>query len=385
MADRSPPFPLTSSERARKAEKFKAERKATEDAKRLEIATQLRDEAKIPAYQAQIEDCQTIIDYLSGNPSAAAAAGSSLQQKKAIDGIETRQVRAVAADDSLVAFKKKNVDEEVFFGGGGKKKGSQQKKKVAAEGTATPPAEKAEAKFQLPLHIMRAIMELSIPLPTSNTDVPRAVEDLKTKKAWFEANNDRQTKLNVDKAESESLPALPPCLWPTLTDIDTAFPDLSQRRSGGSRPRSAATSTPQTRSPRSRRSATLRSLRRPRPPQPLHPSTTRSRPTSTTLPRSLRRSRPKSSSSTTSSRRSPRSRRRPRRTKERLSKKEGFDPSSPRSGIVDLYGLSCDPWHFPARLSLRGCVLVYREDHEDTSTKRANGRNIWGSAAVERA
>jgi len=51
-------------ERARKAEKFKADRKASDDAKRLETATRLREEARIPAYGSQIEDCQTIIDFL---------------------------------------------------------------------------------------------------------------------------------------------------------------------------------------------------------------------------------------------------------------------------------------------------------------------------------
>ena len=51
-------------ERARKAEKFKADRKASDDAKRLETATRLREEAKIPAFGSQIEDCQTIIDFL---------------------------------------------------------------------------------------------------------------------------------------------------------------------------------------------------------------------------------------------------------------------------------------------------------------------------------
>jgi len=33
--------------------------------------------------------------------------------------------------------------------------------------------------------------------------VPRVVEDLKTKKAWFEANQARVTAENVKKAESE--------------------------------------------------------------------------------------------------------------------------------------------------------------------------------------
>ncbi|KAG6891812.1 hypothetical protein C0993_006243 [Termitomyces sp. T159_Od127] len=44
-------------------------------------------------------------------------------------------------------------------------------------------------------------MSLSIPPPASAVDVPRVIEDLKTKKAWFEANQARVTAENIAKAE----------------------------------------------------------------------------------------------------------------------------------------------------------------------------------------
>ncbi|CED83746.1 hypothetical protein [Phaffia rhodozyma] len=194
-------------ERARKAERAKAERKATEDARRLETATRLRDEAKISAFQAQIEDCQTIIDYLLGNTSAKTS--RALQEKKTIEGVAALEGRKVAVDENLVVQKKKGDDETFFVGGGKKKKnGGQQKKGTATAAAAAAPADasaatKVDAKLNLPLHILAAILELSIPAPTSTSDVPRAIEDLKTKKTWFEVNNDRVTKENVAKAEKE--------------------------------------------------------------------------------------------------------------------------------------------------------------------------------------
>lgn len=62
--------------------------------------------------------------------------------------------------------------------------------------TAPPPDKEkvVETKLNLPFSVLSAILALSIPPPTSSADVPRTVEDLKTKKAWFEANNDKVTK-----------------------------------------------------------------------------------------------------------------------------------------------------------------------------------------------
>jgi len=46
-------------------------------------------------------------------------------------------------------------------------------------------------------------LSLSIPPPVSTADLPRVVEDLKTKKSWFEANQARQTAENVAKAQAQ--------------------------------------------------------------------------------------------------------------------------------------------------------------------------------------
>jgi len=47
------------------------------------------------------------------------------------------------------------------------------------------------------------LLALSIPPPVNSGDVPRVVEDLKTKKAWFHANQTRVTQENIAKAESQ--------------------------------------------------------------------------------------------------------------------------------------------------------------------------------------
>lgn len=210
-------------ERARKQERAKAERKEADAARRLEQATQLREDAKLSAFQAQIEDCQTLIDYLSGKPTSFRSS-QALQEKKAIVGVAALEARKVAVDENLVVRNKKD-DDESFFVGGKKKKGGQQKK-TKANGLPAPvekekdegaEKDKPDAKLNLPLHVLAAIMELSIPPPTSSSDVPRAIEDLHTKKTWFEVNNDRVTKENVAKVRF--LPPLSLCHPKTLTNL----------------------------------------------------------------------------------------------------------------------------------------------------------------------
>lgn len=52
-------------DRARKAEKIRAQRAAEDEQKKKEISARLLEEAKVPAFQDKIEDCQTLIDYFS--------------------------------------------------------------------------------------------------------------------------------------------------------------------------------------------------------------------------------------------------------------------------------------------------------------------------------
>jgi hypothetical protein len=108
--------------------------------------------------------------------------------------LELRQVEEDSA--GLVARKKKGEDEDNYFvGGKGKKKGA---KASNASGAQTPTT---GSQLNIPLGILTALLDLSIPAPGSTTDVPRVIEDLKTKKAWFEANQERTTAENIAKAE----------------------------------------------------------------------------------------------------------------------------------------------------------------------------------------
>lgn len=180
-------------ERARRAERARAQRAAEEAQKRLSIAERLREEASLPAFQTQIEDCQTLIDALSGKSTANVALSSSLLPAKldvsGVPQLEIRQVEAV--EDNMVARKKKGDDEESYFVGKAKK------------GKKSPKSSTSSDTINLPYGQLSALLSLSIPPPTGQSEVPRVIEDLKTKKAWYEANQARQTAENIAKAEAE--------------------------------------------------------------------------------------------------------------------------------------------------------------------------------------
>lgn len=185
-------------ERQRRADKLRQQRAAEEVAKKKEIADRLLEEAQIPAFQAQVEDCQTLIDHLSGRTSGnVTLKTASTEAKAGVAGVPKLELRKVEEiPEGSVVRKKKGEDEENYFIGKGKSKG---KKTPKAESPATP---SSSSNLQLPLPTLSALLALSIPPPASPADVPRVIEDLQTKKAWFEANQERVTAENIAKAKA---------------------------------------------------------------------------------------------------------------------------------------------------------------------------------------
>lgn len=187
-------------ERARRAERLKAQRVAEEEEKRRQVAERLLEEARTPAFQSKIEDCQTLIGYLSariagGNAPVPAPTSLSTSSQQALPAgvakLEFRQVEQ-NVEGGLVQRKKKGEGEESYFVGGKGRGG----KKGTGKGVAA-------RELNLPLATLSALTELAIPPPASAADLPRAVEDLKTKKAWFEANQEKVTAEHISKAEAE--------------------------------------------------------------------------------------------------------------------------------------------------------------------------------------
>ncbi|KDQ21037.1 hypothetical protein BOTBODRAFT_152046 [Botryobasidium botryosum FD-172 SS1] len=190
-------------DRARKAERYRAQRDAAEQEKRQEIADRLLEEAQIPAFQTQIEDCQTLIDYFSGKTSGITTPSATLFPRAGLTGVPKLELRKVEQElgEGVIVRKKKGEEDDTYFVSS-KGKG---KKSKPPSGISTPssPSLGSSSQLNIPLPTLSALMQHAIPPPTSSADVPRTIENLKTKKAWYEANQAHVTAENIAKAEAE--------------------------------------------------------------------------------------------------------------------------------------------------------------------------------------
>ncbi|KAG8899440.1 hypothetical protein FRC00_001419 [Tulasnella sp. 408] len=182
-------------DRARRQERAKAAREAAENEKKKELVERLREEADTPAYQAEIEDCQTLIDFFSGNVTTSSTGLDARVSN--IVGVPELNLRTVEGDtNGLVELKK---DDEEYFSATKKKKGSKINGSAKPNGSAKA-AEPAD-RFSVPLAKLSALASLSIPPPASAAEVPQTIENLNIKKEWLMANQERKTADN--KAEAE--------------------------------------------------------------------------------------------------------------------------------------------------------------------------------------
>ena len=195
-------------DRARRAERARAQRAAEELQKKQEIAERLREEAQSPAFQAQIEDCQTLIDYFTGKSTGNITYKSTpLAVRPEVAGVPKLELRKVEeSPEGLVVHKKKGDEEDAYFVSNKKNKTKKGSSKANGTGRLTPTSPtNASASLNVPLPTLAALLSLSIPPPASNLDLPRLIEDLNTKKVWFEANQARVTAENIAKAEADIL------------------------------------------------------------------------------------------------------------------------------------------------------------------------------------
>jgi hypothetical protein len=197
-------------DRARRAERMAAERKANEEGKRREIAEQMLEQAKEPAYGADIQDCQTLIDYFARTSGAPSSASAEQEQKVEVVGVPKLELRKVGDTMEGMTVMKKKGEEEVnyFVAKKTKKPTTSSTGKGKASAASAPavssdgPSSSTPAQLNIPFGTLSGLMALSIPPPTNANEVPRVIEDLKIKKAWYLANQARVTKENIEKAEA---------------------------------------------------------------------------------------------------------------------------------------------------------------------------------------
>ncbi|KAF9646030.1 hypothetical protein BDM02DRAFT_375296 [Thelephora ganbajun] len=190
-------------DQAKRAERLRQQKAAEGQQRKLDLVERLREEASSPAYQIEIQDCQTLIDAFSkGTTSEVPAVTSAAEQKaSSLAGVPQLDIRRVEAPIDMVARKKKGEEEEAYFIAGKGKKPKRRPKTNGHNSPALSTPSVSSSHFLIPLPTLTALLSLSIPPPGSKDEIPRVVEDLKTKKTWFEANQELATKEKIAKVE----------------------------------------------------------------------------------------------------------------------------------------------------------------------------------------
>jgi hypothetical protein len=171
----------------------------------------MREEARIPAFAREIEDCGVLIGWFGGKfGGKVPQVNAATDEARVVAGVKELELRKVEDEPVGVVLDKKSEPEDPWAslaGTGGKKGKKGKKAPVAADSSAdasAPPASTANpnAPVNLPYSLLTAILNLSIPPPSNAADVQRCVSDLEHKKAWFEANQKRKTEEEVARVEA---------------------------------------------------------------------------------------------------------------------------------------------------------------------------------------
>jgi hypothetical protein len=206
-------------EREKRNEKYKEEKAAEEQRRRQEEEVSMREDAALPAYGKEIEDCEVLIRFfaLKSSASASGETAEESSSKKDLDGVKPLELRKIESDDAfagaVVAKKKGQAEDEGYFVGGakkgkGKKKGKGVPLSLGDESNGNGSAEVSssttkETPLNIPLPMLSGLLALNIPPPTSASDVGRVVENLRLKKAFYVGDQQRKTQENVDALEKK--------------------------------------------------------------------------------------------------------------------------------------------------------------------------------------
>jgi hypothetical protein len=74
---------------------------------------------------------------------------------------------------------------------------------TASTESAAPAASVSNNNISLPFSTLNTLLGFGISPPANKDDVPRVIEDLSTKKSWFEANQKRKTEEEVERVEKQ--------------------------------------------------------------------------------------------------------------------------------------------------------------------------------------
>ena len=152
------------------------------------------EEARMPAYAAEIEDCTTLIGYFSRYTSGASSVPEpvlSSSQATGLANVPQLALRQIEDDTpaGAVMRKKAEQDDSPYAG---LKKGKKGGKKASTPAAASESS--SSAALNIPFGTVSALLKFDVSPPLSKDDVPATIEKLKAKKTYYESN---QVRTNV--------------------------------------------------------------------------------------------------------------------------------------------------------------------------------------------
>lgn len=146
-----------------------------------------------------------------------------MAEPRALAAQSTRAVDATHLTGTILVKK----EEDYFIGGGGKKKGKKGRKEAVSPGpeaaAAAPEAPSSSGKFNLNVGILEELAKIDVDTPMGKEDVPKTLEKLREKLAWYKEHQEIKTKEVSDITS-------PPPDWLCSTDaMDRILPRRKRR------------------------------------------------------------------------------------------------------------------------------------------------------------
>ncbi|CAG8585111.1 8821_t:CDS:2 [Paraglomus occultum] len=170
------------------------EKKAEDEAAQLASkAQQLREEAALPAFEAEILICNNLINFFQTsygiNKTAVEPASVTFPATLNIRAVDT----TANVPEGVMLVKKEDRDDDYFVGNKEtKKKRNKHEKKNQKNNSC-----------QLDISIMDQLYQVDVAVPTSVNDIEKTVEALIAKKQYYIDNQERITEENIEKVEAK--------------------------------------------------------------------------------------------------------------------------------------------------------------------------------------
>ncbi|WFD28862.1 multicopy suppressor of BFA (Brefeldin A) [Malassezia nana] len=181
-------FARVHAERERRQEAQRKERLEAEHARQAQEEQELREEAALPAFAKEIEDCDVLIRYFSGKGEEEKPHGAPNP------AVPAERMPSAEVPEGAVVVPKKGEEEDYFVGATKKKNKG---RKARAQDTDESGA------LHVPFGMLSALLSLSIPPPANQADLPRVVENIQLKREYFVSNQAHQTQENIRLAEEK--------------------------------------------------------------------------------------------------------------------------------------------------------------------------------------